>query len=280
MKTSDIFESWGTEITTTFDDLMSADAATLRDLLVSRNLLLIKGLNGSMSDHQFFELTSKFGTNWTGEDYRNPLASKGNDPTISGIDTPHPVSHFKSTNNLFMARAMDYHADMPHVGDKSYPARALLMERTTADDSGITSWLNLEHAWSQCTIDQQTEMRKIQFVYHDMYRPGTRMQKRPFLKVNPRTGKMSPDMNCVWDGRPSNLAWINHIIIDGVALSPVESKWVINSMFDWLETKPDCLFNHQWSNGDLIVYDNWFNAHKRSGVNDANRLLRRITFNI
>lgn len=113
-----------------------------------------------MSDADFFKLTALFGENSISDDCGNPLASKGADPTVIGLDTPHPVSHFKSTNNLFMARPMDYHADMPHIGPKSYPTRALYMERTTRDGSGITSWLNLEHAWQQCTIDQQTEMQK------------------------------------------------------------------------------------------------------------------------
>lgn len=121
---------------------------------------------------------------------------------------------------------------------------------------------------------------KIEFVYHDMYRPTTRIEKRPFLKINPRTGAFSPDINCAWDGRMSNLAWVNHIKIDGVALSPIESKRVIGGMFDWFESKQDSTFNHEWADGDLIIYDNWFSVHKRTAVTDSNRLLRRITLNI
>ena len=77
--------------------------------------------------------------------------------------------------------------------------------------------------------------------------------------------------------------WIHHLIKNGVDLSFHESGLIIESLYTLLESKQNTQYHHEWETLDLIVYENWFNVHKRTSVTDngvpGGRLLKRTTFN-
>lgn len=288
MKTTNIFESWGGRVETSYDEIMDQPGDFWSEFVLSRNLLVIKGLPKDLPDEKFYALGGRFGRVWTREDYRLPFINNGGDPTLRDADSATPVSYFQSHNNLFGAHYMTYHADMPHVNELSYPGRALYMTQNTQDGSGTTTWLNLEHGWAQCTDEERMRYHGLEVVHHDMYRANTRLEEFPFLKTNPKTGKISPRVNCWYsgikkDGRQS-LAWINHIKKDGVPLDYKETGDVISGLYALIESKKDTQYTHVWQEGDIVVYDNWFNVHRRDAVNDGEgtggrRLLRRLSFN-
>jgi alpha-ketoglutarate-dependent taurine dioxygenase len=115
-----------------------------------------------------------------------------------------------------------------------------------------------------------------------MYYPETRMEKFPFLKTNPKTGKISPLVNCYYTGTPASRSWIHHVEKDGVALSLIETRDFVEGVYRLLETKTDILYKHVWAEGDMLVYDNWSSVHSRTAVTyheDHERILKRTTFN-
>lgn len=247
-----------------------------RDLLVSRGLLIIKGLPPTLTDRQFHNVTEKFGTLWTVEDYRN--GSGKFDVTLNKANLETPTSYFKTANNRWKDTEMFYHADMAHVGEKSFPARALFMVRTANNNSGQTEWLNLEEAYDQFTEEEKAYYSDVKIYQHFMYEPGTRIEEFPFLKTNPYSGRISPRMNCYGKG----FTWIHHVTKGGEEV--VRFKEFMETIYRLCESKPNTLYKHKWDNGDMLVYDNWNSVHRRDTVTfeegEPDRLLKRLSFNI
>ena len=278
MRHEKIFDTWGEKLyVDSYEELMTIDSSVLSKMVINRNLIVIKGLSSNLLDEEFYELGNKFGKTWSQEDYRKSFITRGIDPTIDKT-TNYPVSYFKTDNNMFKNTYMGYHADMPHINDMSYPGRALYMVNNTEDGSGDTTWLNLELGWQQLSQEEQDKYSECEVVFQDFYVPGTRMEKLSFVKTNPHTGKSSPRINC-FALNDDRRAWISHIVKNNVELTFDQTGRIIRQLYQLLETKQDTLYTHVWTEGDIIVYDNWFNVHKREKVN-GKRLLKRLTFNI
>ena len=277
IKTEKIFDSWGEKLyVDSYEDVMSIDNNILREMITQRNIIVIKGLPADLRDDEFYALGDKFGKVWTQEDYRKTFIAHGSDPTIDHT-TSTPVSYFQTNNNMFKDNYMAYHADMAHIKESSYPGRALYMVNNTHDGSGVTTWLNLEYSWQQMTEQERNAYAGCELIFQDFYVPGTRMEKLPFTKINPKTGKVSPRANC-YAGDNNRKAWISHAVLNGVELTFKQTGVLLTNLYKLLETKQNVLYNHRWVEGDIIFYDNWFNVHRRDKVNGT-RLLKRLTFN-
>lgn len=284
MQQRQIFPEWGTEIDTDIEEFLAGDREYWQSLLIDRNLLVIRGLGTGLTDSEFFQFGSRFGRVWTLAEYSRPYVARGRDPTLIDQESETPVSYFQSHNNAFGRAYMAYHADMPHVRELSYPGRALYMTQVTNDGSGTTTWLNLELGWAQTSESEKSRYANIDVIHHDMYQPNTRMESFPWLKTNPHTGRASPRVNCWYTGG-QGLAWIHHLERGGRALDFAESGRIIAGLYELLESKINTMYQHHWQEGDIIVYDNWFNVHRRDPVNDSaarqgSRLLKRLTFNL
>ena len=276
MQTQNIHPNWCTEVRTSYDEIMAGDKQMWRDMLVSRGLLIIKGLPPTLTDRQFHDITEKFGTLWTVEDYRH--GSGKFDVTLNKENLGTPTSYFKTANNRWKDTEMFYHADMAHVGPKSFPARSLFMIRTANNDSGQTEWLNLEEAYDQFTEEERAYYSDVKIYQHFMYEPGTRIEEFPFLKTNPYSGRISPRMNCYGKG----FTWIHHVTKGGEEV--VRFKEFMETIYRLCESKQNTLYKHKWENGDMLVYDNWNSVHRRDTVTfeegEPDRLLKRLSFNI
>lgn len=278
MKTENIFSSWASIVQVdSFQEFISIDNKLLTDLVIDRNLIVIRGLGPNLTDEEFYTFGQKFGYVWTRDDYKKSFISQGKDTTVNET-TSNPVSYFQSNNNMFKNDYMAYHADMPHVNELSYPGRALYMVKNTIDGSGDTTWLNLELAWDQLTQDEKDSFADYKVIFQDMYVPNTRLEILPFLKINPKTNKPSPNLNCYDHPGKNNMAWINRVLKNGITLTSQEIDQFMFKTYKLLESKPNTLYRHVWELGDIVVYDNWFNVHKREAVNGP-RLLKRLTFN-
>lgn len=283
MKLTPIFDSWASQIDCTLDQAMKMPKGFWSQLVLRRNLILVRGLGRDLTDQEFHLFGQEFGRVWDQTDYRQPQVSNGHDPTLAA--GARPVSYFKSTNNHFGSRYMDYHADMVHIGDNSYPGRLLYMVNNTTDGSGGTAWLNLELGWASLTLQEREPYTDSWVWLHDMYIPGSRLTRVPLLKTNPKTGCVSPVLNCNYMGIPDHRAWIHHVEHAGQQLDWQQSTQFIAELYALIESKKNTLYWHHWQEGDIIIYNNWFNVHKRLAVVDANttngqgRLLKRLTFN-
>ncbi len=272
----DIYDSWCTEYTVTYEEVLNESNQAWRDRLVDRGLIILKGLPSTLTDAQFHEIGKKFGELWTVDDYRE--GSGKFDPTLNKQSLEVPTSYFKTSNNFWKDNEMKYHADMAHIGDKSFPARALYMVKTTQNGSGDTYWLNLEVAYDQFTEEEKAYYSDVTVTQHFMYEPGTRMVEFPFLKENPYSGRLSPRMNCYGTGK----TWVHHVSKNGQEVKPFGV--FMEKIYSLCESKKDTLYKHHWENGDILIYDNWNSVHRRDQVTfepgETDRLLKRLTFNI
>lgn len=293
MKIKNIYRNWCTEYTVTLDELLSEDKKIWSSRLLDRQLLVIKGLGNQLTGEEFSQVASKFGVIWTTDEYKGTYANENgkivfksyNDRTLQLEDNGRLISHFKVANNIFGANGMSYHADMAHIGEKSFPSRALYMTNTTQNNSGKTEWLNLEYAWEQFTDEEKAYYKDVYIYQHHMYaRSG--ITKFPFLKTNPYTGQISPRVNCYRISRniANEFSWVHHAEKDGKMLEWEELRHFIESVYRECESKNNTLYKHTWENGDILIYDNWASVHRRDPVistaNEKHRLLKRITLNI
>jgi alpha-ketoglutarate-dependent taurine dioxygenase len=277
---NNIYSNWATQCVVNYHELLEIPNDTWKNLLVTRGLLYIKGIPNTLTDSEFYEIGKKFGTLWSVEDHSSGV--NGWDATLNKNTLNTPTSYFKTTNNNWTSRNMDYHADMAHIGEKSFPGRVLYMIRTAKNNSGVTDWLNLEIAYDQFTDEEKLYYSDVKIYQHFMYDPGTNITEYPFLKTNPFSGKISPRLNC-YD--PRGKTWIHHISKNEKKIEDIdELVTFMNTLYRLCESKKDALYSHTWTNGDIIVYDNWNSVHRRSaitfGEGESDRLLKRLTFNI
>lgn len=276
MQTKNIHSSWGTECVVSYDEIIEGSSQQWRDFLVNRGLIILKGLGPDLTDQQFHNVVNKFGTLWTLDDYTRAVG--GFDPTLNQTTLETPTSYFKTTNNRWKDTEMNYHSDMAHLGERSFPARALYMVRTADNNSGKTEWLNLEVAYEHFTDEEKQRYADVKVFQQDLYWPGTRIEEFPFLKTNPFTGKISPRLNCYGLGH----SWIHHFTKAGKEV--VGIKDFAESIYRLCESKPETMYKHTWENGDMLIYDNWNSVHRRDvvsfGPGEADRLLKRTSFDI
>jgi len=278
MQLKNIYPEWITECYVSYDELMSWDNVLCKQLLNERVMLIFKGLGPNLTDEQYHAFGEKFGKNWGADTYKLLR-----DKTVKNIDT-FPVSYFQTGNNKWGADLMEWHSDMAHMDEISFPSRSLYMVNHTRNKSGSTSWLNLELAWSQFSEEEKLEYQDVSVVQQNLYVPHTRLQTFPFLKINPRTGKVSPRVNCYVYPSVSERAWIHHIEHNGIPGSFEYNHKFIPHVYNQCMSKSNTLYTHHWETGDLLIYDNFGTVHSREAVtfdeDEPDRLLKRLTINI
>lgn len=276
MQIHNIYENWCTEYTVSYDEVVQETSEVWRNRLVDRGVIVLKGLPPDLTDAQFHEIGKKFGLLWTLDEYRAGIGRF--DVTLNKENLQVPTSYFKTANNYWKDNDMKYHADMSHIGEKSFPGRALYMTKTAQNGSGDTYWLNLEVAYDQFTDEEKKFYNDVTVTQHYMYAPGTQMVEYPFLKTDPYTGRVSPRVNCYGTGR----TWIHHVSKSGKEV--VALKVFMEKIYQLCESKKNALYKHHWANGDMLIYNNWNSVHRRDAVTfepgETDRLLKRLTFNI
>lgn len=270
MKLEPIFPEWGnTMYVESLTEVLALDDKYVTDLVVNNDLLVLRGCGANLTDHDLVAVTSKFGKVWDQSIYDKWYIA----PKSSLFDLEKTVDYYKGKMH------MPWHADMPHVENDSYPGRMLYMSKNTIDQSGNTTWLHLEHAWSQLTDQERNSYNNYEFVFHDYYRPNTRIEKFPFLKINPKTNKISPRINCYYSTK-FIFAWIHHVELNGTQLNENDLDKFMSDTYSKLEQQNNVIYDHTWEEGDIVIYNNWASVHKRATVDSQSpRLLKRLTFN-
>lgn len=95
-------------------------------------------------------------------------------------------------------------------------------------------------------------------------KPDVRQYAHPIFRTHPPTGRRALYVNRMQT---------QHI----VGMDPEESNAVLEMLFDHME-RPDFVYEHVWTPGDLIVWDNRSCVHARTDFAPTERrLLRRVT---
>jgi alpha-ketoglutarate-dependent taurine dioxygenase len=250
----------GSEIRVSTDALLTAAVATqVRRLLEQRGVLVFKQIN--LSDEQQRELTGLMGQ----------LRQEG-DKGVLKITLDKNVSagadYLKGT---FLWHIDGTHDDVPVFG-------SLLSGRKLSAVGGQTEFANSYAAYEALPQDMKDRIANLKVVHSmatSMRRSGieeTPQNLAQWARIPDRVHKL------VWThktGRKSLVIGCHADHIVGMSLE--EGRKLLQELLDWA-TQPRFTYRHQWSVGDLVIWDNTGVLHRAEPYPvDSGRLMHRTT---
>ncbi len=98
----------------------------------------------------------------------------------------------------------------------------------------------------------------------DQVSPDVPQWSHPVLREHPETGRTAIYVNRLMS-----------MLIEG--LPPTESDEILEFLFDQIE-KPEFIYEHVWTVGDLMMWDNRCSVHARTYFSpNKRRMMRRVT---
>ena len=167
---------------------------------------------------------------------------------------------------------MHFHSDGAHR-DTPYRATTLFAIEVPSV-GGETKFAGMAAAYDALPADKRAKFDTLQARHVFNYNKTTREEMRreddvahaihPLVKIHPDFGRKSLYV--------SRLMTCN--IVD---MEPDESEEVLQSLFDHCES-PEFVYEHKWTPGDLVIWDNRSVNHARNDFPaDERRMLRRYT---
>jgi len=225
------------------------DVALLHAALDAYDLLVFRNC-GSISPDRHMEIGGWFGPL---EAQRGPHGEGwsriGND-SDSGDNVP--LFHSDMTMLEHPVEALSLHVlELPHG------------RTTTTFASSVVGWARLRR-----DLKQRAGDLRVRHCFHggefpDLGWPDL-FQYHPIRKTHPRTGK--------------DLLFVSQFHADKIeGMDDAEARELLERLFDCLYA-PDCLYEHVWRDGDLIIWDNLAVQHARTTapVSGERRVLQRV----
>ena len=260
LQVRDLTPGFGSEVKglDTTRDFDEETRATLRRLFDERGALVFPGLD---IDYAYQDKLCRM---LIGDD--GPPTPTGRDPTF--------VSNKEEGGNAPYGRLM-FHADiMWHP----QPFRALSLYSTNVEPgSASTSLASAVNAWATLPPELRAKVEGREAVHitgqvysrggDDLLRPQREREEstvKPICVIHPKTGKPV-------------LYVSQQMTREIVGLPPAESEALLQALFDHMYD-PKVVYEHHWSNGDLLVFDNLALQHARGYVdlNGPTRTLRKV----
>jgi taurine dioxygenase len=139
---------------------------------------------------------------------------------------------------------------------------------------GNTLFSNCYKAWETLPDDVKFRLdgKMAMYVYDyennpthrgSVIREGVPHHAHPAVRVHPATGRKA--------------LYVNRLMTDHIiGMDKAESDELLNFVFDHVE-KPEFIYEHVWTPGDLLIWDNRSSLHARTDFSPAERrMLRRI----
>jgi alpha-ketoglutarate-dependent taurine dioxygenase len=260
LETRDLAPLIGTEIKADVETLLSGRfAREIRDLLTRRGVLVFRRLN--LDDEQQKTFTRTLGE----------MVLQAGEQVIN-------VSLDRSVNGDmadYQKGSLYWHIDMMNY---EVPNLASLMTaRKLSETGGETEFANTYAAWEELPEADKAEYENLR-VMHALEATQTKVNPEPSLAQleHWRANVPSRIQPLVWkhrDGRKS-------LVIGATALyvldkTPGESLYILTKLRDWT-TQPRFVVQHQWTLGDMIMWDNTGTMHRALPYPfDSGRLMRR-----
>ena len=141
------------------------------------------------------------------------------------------------------------------------------------DRGGETLFANAYRAWEtlDSALKRRLEGRRAFNVYDyatqvkagTLDRAGLPQTVHPVVRTHPETGRKA--------------LYVNRLMTEEILdMPPGESAALLDTLFAAIE-RPDCVHEHVWRNGDLVIWDNRCAQHaRRDFPSDRTRLMRRV----
>ena len=250
----------GTEIKASVETLLSGKyAREIRRLLEQRGVLVFRRLN--LDDEQQKAFTQTLGGIGLqkGKEFINVTLDK---------DVNQELADYLKGSWLWHIDMMNY--EVPSLA-------TLLTARKLSEVGGETEFANTYAAWDELPEGEKRRYDGLR-VMHSLEATQLMIRPEPTLAELERWRDYAPSrvQPLVWTHRSGRKS----LVVGGTALyvldkSPEESRWILTRLRDWA-TQPQFVFQHQWTLGDLVIWDNTGTMHRALPYPiDSGRLMRR-----
>ncbi|MFN6517212.1 MAG: TauD/TfdA dioxygenase family protein [Nostoc sp. CreGUA01] len=242
----------------------------LKQTLLEHQILIFK--NQNLTDEQFLNFAFHFGSLFVPPDDIPVLASQpGVTPVI--IPVSNVDGGYTGTGEL------TFHSDHKWT---PYPSSgSLLYALEVPTEGGDTYWLNLNLAYE--TLDEFTKRRiaDLQLITYNPFlnKPNTPRSKyrldkniplispvfpHPLVRTHPESGK--------------KILYLDYATeVEIVGLDPQEGSELIEQLRSHLH-QPRFYYQHKWSVGDIVYWDNQATLHYRQAFDpNQRRVMKRIS---
>ncbi|MBD2629802.1 TauD/TfdA dioxygenase family protein [Trichormus variabilis] len=242
----------------------------IKQALRDYHILIFK--NQNLNDEQFLNFAFNFGSLFVPPDDIPVLASQ------SGI-TPVIIPVSNVDGGYTGTGELAFHSDHKWT---PYPSSgSLLYALEVPSKGGDTSWLNLISAYE--TLDEFTKRRiaDLQLITYNPFlnKPGVPRSKyrhdqsiplispvfpHPLVRTHPESGK--------------KILYLDYTTeVEVVGLDPQEGSELIEQLREHLH-QPQFYYQHQWSVGDIVYWDNQSTLHYRQAFDpNQRRVMKRIS---
>lgn len=260
LDTTDLTPATGTEVRIAAEDLLQpAVAGELRDLLVQRGVLVFKEIG--LSDEEQVRLAGMMG------DIR-PEGEKGISKVTIDTSVNERADYFKGS--------FIWHMDGTH--DRVPAFASLLSGRVLSQEGGSTYFANSYAAYEALPEEKKRQLEGLR-VQHS-FASSMRAAGVEMTEQAQEHWKTVPDQvhSLVWThgtGRKSLVigCHADHII----GMDRAQSDALLSELLDWA-TQPRFVYRHEWSVGDLLIWDNTGVIHRVDAYPlDSGRLMHRTT---
>lgn len=260
LQTLPLTQHIGSEVRATVDDLLEpGSGALLRELLVARGVLVFKRLH--LTDEQQVQLTGALGT--VREEGGRAVMKITLDAKASA-----KADYLKGT---FLWHIDGTHDDVP-------PFATLLTGRRLSQIGGQTEFANAYAAYE--ALPQATKQRIERLKVVHSVEVSMRRSDVPATDANLAYWRSLPDKAhpLVWthrSGHKSLVIGCHASHVEGMA--PAASQELLSELLAWT-TQPRFVYRHEWSVGDLLIWNNTGVLHRVEPYPaDSGREMHRTT---
>ena len=248
----------------------------LKQALRDYHILIFK--HQILSEKQLLVFATYFGSIFVPPSDIPVLGSKpGNPPLVVTIANAAPEYGLGESH-------LDHRELLPHCDHQwtPYPSSAsMLYAIDVPAKGGDTKWINLVRAYAE--LDEATKKRianlklitynpflrapsSISPTYgvNDNSKPSNRVFPHPLVRTHPESGKKILYLNCSEE-------------VEVVDMDAKTGAQLIKQLRQHIK-QPRFAYNHQWSVGDLVYWDNQCTLHSRVAFDkNARRVLKRVS---
>lgn len=260
LETRELTPAIGTEVRIAAEDLLQPSVASeLRDLLVQRGVLVFKQIG--LSDEEQVRLAGLMG---------EVRAEGENGISKVTIDTRvnERADYFKGS--------FIWHMDGTH--DRVPVFASLLSGRKLSDVGGATYFANSYAAYEALSDAKKWQLEGLR-VQHSF----ASSMRHAGVEMTPQAEehwKTVPDQvhSLVWTHRTGRKSLVIGCHADHVVgMDRAESDELLTELLDWA-TQPQFVYRHEWSLGDLLIWDNTGVIHRVDAYPlESGRLMHRTT---
>jgi alpha-ketoglutarate-dependent taurine dioxygenase len=256
----DLTPAIGTEIKASVETLLSGKyARQIRELLEQRGVLVFKELNLTDEQQKAFTLTLGDLMLQREKEFINISLDKSQNQELAD---------YLKGSWLWHIDMMNY--DVPNLA-------TLLSGRVLSETGGETEFANTYAAWESLPDEDKKAYDGLK-VMHSLECSQIMVRPEPSLAELEqwRTHVPSKVQPLVWTHRSGRKS----LVIGATAFyvldkSPEESRYILTKLRDWA-TQPQRVYQHTWSLGDLVIWDNTGTMHRALPYPiDSGRLMRR-----